>query len=201
MQAGWKQESGWRPISTDPGARAREVAAEIVRVQTTDPLGRRNLLESLADVLPKEMGNAVRAALANIPKNPGFGLEGGMANKAEESLLESIRFGLENHRDAKVGMKFRLLRLALDNMDVYGTNPATARASALLSWRMLNAVHELVQPGRQADIRTRWSRPAPKDDLARDIAASKANLECIRFLFDVEKEKWEQVSSLGRVQR
>ena len=64
------------------------------------------------------------ALVGYTPKDPGFNLEGGAANRAEELVLESVKIGLSRPWSGADGaqpaeMKWHLMKLGLQNYDAY----------------------------------------------------------------------------------
>jgi hypothetical protein len=197
----------------DPSAarvRYDEIIQEIDRVQKDDPLGRRNLLKDIASALnanQPSIARAIEAALKEIPENPGLlGQDGARANRAETLLLDAMRFGLFRPVSGPPGadveqILWRLLRLGKENVDPSPNQPEAARASALLGWQLLAAVHGILGTERNYLSDLRGMRPSSQPSLPNDMQAAAMNGKALDEIFDREvnlRNKKFMVGSLGR---
>jgi len=173
----------------------QQIIDEIVAVQQRDPLGRRSLLADIADEVRTELPDiaaSIDGALRSIPANPGFTVEGGVANRAESLMLDAVQAGLQGplvrqgQPDART-MMWRLLRLGKRNVDAHPSHPQNARESALLGWYLLQAVKPLTIDKRSTEIDEGSRRPTPFASYPHDLGAARANSAMIDEVFGKER--------------
>lgn len=191
--AEWSQLK-WSGVGEREQQRAQldAIAVEIQRVRTSEPLECRNLLDDLVPVLQKisaPMAESVKAALKELPRDPGFGHEGRMVNDAEKALLDAVQFGLQKPWFGSDGprpdlMMWRLLRIGKDQLVSNTRDTSHLRSSAQLGWRLLHALQPWMTGAIEGSVKQRWTRPFSEPTHGADLIAAQKNKEAMELLFD-----------------